>query len=149
MREQKFKTSELLKKLFKTANISRFIKHNRDNMEVVSFDVYLKYLCRERGVLPAHIIKKSGIERTFGHQIFSGVRKPSRDRVIQLAFAFEMNYDETQYLLKIARKSMLYPRIERDAVIIYCLKNALPIHDVQAALFELKHPLLDEVKYSG
>jgi hypothetical protein len=118
-------------------------------MESIPFHVYLHRLCVEKDVLPAHIIKKSGIERTFGHQLFNGNRKPSRDKVIQLAFGFDMDYDEAQTMLKIARKSALYPKIERDAVIIHALKNNLPDGDVQATLSELSLPLLGEVGRDG
>jgi transcriptional regulator with XRE-family HTH domain len=84
-------------------------------MNAVPFHAYINRLCAEKDVLPAYIIKKSGIERTFGHQIFNGKRNPSRDKIILLAFGFDMDYDETQALLKSARKSALYPKIERPS----------------------------------
>ena len=149
MPEQNLRTSELLQRLFRTANINQFIKRHGKSMESVPFHVYINRLCTEKGTLPAHVIKGSGIERTFGHQLFNGKRKPSRDKVIQLAFGFEMDYDEAQTLLKMAGKSALYPRIERDAVIIHALKRKLPLGDVQATLSELSLPLIGEVKNYG
>ena len=113
-------------------------------MDPVSFNTYITALCADKDILPAHVIEKSGIERTFGHQLFNGRRNPSRDKVIQLAVGFEMDYKETQKLLKVARKSALYPKIKRDAVVIYALENKLSIYDIQATLAELSLPVIGE-----
>ncbi len=142
MQDDKITTSTLLQKLFKTSSITRFIKHYDEQMKPTYFSEYLSILCKNRKTISEHVIIKSGIERTYGHQIFNGRRKPSRDKVIQLAFGFGMNYDEAQELLKVARKSPLYPKIKRDAVVIYALKHKLTIGDVQATLCDLTLPLL-------
>jgi hypothetical protein len=149
MQGQTQRTSELLRELLKTANISQFIQRYGKGMETVPFHIYLKRLCTERDSLPAYIIKQSGIERTFGYQLFNGNRKPSRDKVIQLAFGFKMDYDEAQTMLKTARKSALYPKIKRDAVVIHALKRGLSLLDVQATLSELSLPLIGEVARDG
>ncbi len=135
-------TSTLLKRLFKTASIMRFLNHFDREMENVSFDTYITELCIRKNVIPEHVILNGGIERTYGHQLFSGRRKPSRDKVIQLAFGFELTYNETQTLLKAARKSQLYPKIKRDAAVIFALKRKVGIVEFQNMLHDLKLPLL-------
>jgi len=142
MPKEKISTSALLRKLFKTANLESFIKHHSEQFDTVPFHTYINQLCAETGTIPAHVINKSGIERTFGHQLFNGIRKPSRDKVIQLAFGFVMDYEQTQELLKISRHRALYPKIKRDAVIIFALNRGLPVTDVQVTLSELSLPLL-------
>jgi len=142
MSKSKMDTRELLQKLFNTTSVKRFIKRHGGDMLDAPFYTYLKEQCTKRGVSPAQVIVKSGIERTFGHHIFSGRKNPSRDKVLQLAFGFEMNYEETQELLKIARKSNLYPKIMRDAVVIQGLERKLGFNVVQAALAELALPLI-------
>jgi hypothetical protein len=142
MSKEKISTSNLLKRLFKTSSIIRFLRHFDRQMEYVSFDTYLTELCISKNRIPERVILKSGIERTYGHQLFRGKRKPSRDKVIQLAFGFEMNYNEAQELLKAARKSQLYPKIKRDAVVIYALKHGHDVDAVQATLQDLQLPLL-------
>jgi hypothetical protein len=140
--DDKVTTRTLLEKLFKTGSISRFITHNRNHMKRVAFHTYINQLCAEKGTVSERIILKSDIARTYGHQIFSGARKPSRDKVIQLAFGFEMNYEEAQELLKAARKTPLYPKIERDAAIIYALGKRLTAVETQVMLDELSLPIL-------
>jgi hypothetical protein len=140
--DKKITTELLLKRLFKTASISRFLNRYGEYMERAPFHTYVNQLCAARGTVPERIIIKAGIARTYGHQLFSGTRKPSRDKVLQLALAFEMDYNEAQELIRTARKSPLYPRIERDAAIIYALHNKFSMDKTQAMLAELELPIL-------
>ncbi|MCL2634663.1 MAG: hypothetical protein FWD34_09155 [Oscillospiraceae bacterium] len=147
MSVERIPTDTLLQKLLKTTSLNRFFqRYSEDTNSVIEFCEYINKLCTERETLPERVIKKSDIERTYGHQLFNGRRSPSRDKVIQLAFGFEMNYDETQKLLTCARKSTLHPRIKRDAVIIFALENGLDIEAVQDTLFEFSISLLGEKK---
>ena len=49
---------------------------------------------------------------------------------------------EAQEMLKITRKSLLYPRIKRDTVIIYCLHNHVSLVDTESILADLNLPVL-------
>lgn len=147
--EIKIRTSTLLNKLFKTSNLKGFIERNAKNMEIPLFYIYISDLCQTMGQVPERIIKMSSIERTYGHQLFNGTRKPSRDKVIQLAFGFGLDVEETQSLLKIAQKSQLYPKIKRDAVIIYCLNNQKSIIETQGILETLELTLLGGEERNG
>jgi hypothetical protein len=145
MSNENISTTDLLKRLFKTSSLNRFINYCENALDKIPpFHEYINGLCLEKKVPPEHIIKKADIARTYGHQLFTGVRKPTRDRVIQLAFGFEMDYKQTQYMLFITRKSTLHPKIKRDAIIIYAIKNGYDINAVQSALHELSLPLLGE-----
>jgi len=101
-------------------------------------------LCIKQGVKPAHVINESGIYRTHGHQIFNGSRKPTRDKVVQLAFGFKMDLNETNDLLKWAKRSALYARVERDSVIIHALMNKHKFQQVQETLYEMGLPILGD-----
>jgi hypothetical protein len=90
------------------------------------------------------VIQKSGLYRTLGHQLFNGYRKPSRDKVIQIAFGFESDYAEAQEMLKKARMSPLYPRIKRDSVIIHALTHKRSFLETQSLLYEMGLPILGE-----
>ena len=93
-------------------------------------------------LFPEHLIRRANLEKSFGHQLFSGKRKPSRDTVIQLAFAMRASVAQAQEMLKVARKSVLYPRIKRDTVIIYCLHNRVSLLDTEIILENLGLPIL-------
>lgn len=146
---KKNKTSTLLRNIFKAPNLERFIAKNSDEMEIPTFHAYITELCQSKGQVPERIIKQASIERTYGHQLFNGTRKPSRDKVIQLAFGFGLAVDETQKLLRIAQKSMLYPKIERDAAILFCLFNKKDVFETQGILQELGLTLLSGEENHG
>ena len=137
-----FTTSGLLSRLLKTTSIKRFVDHYDEELKSEPFSKYLESLCNEKGMIPSAVLKTANIERTYGLQIFRGIKNPSRDKVIQLAFGFALDVGETQKLLKAADKSMLYSKIKRDAVIIYCLKNSINVTDAQVILSDLQLPLL-------
>ncbi len=136
------KTSTLLRRLFKTPDLERFISNNSEEMKLPRFDAYISELCKAAGHVPEQVIKQAAIERTYGHQLFNGTRKPSRDKVIQLAFGFGLEVDGAQKLLKLAQKSALYPRIKRDAAILYCLNNHKGVIETQCLLQSLGLTLL-------
>lgn len=136
------RTSTLLGHLFKTSSLEQFIKKNEGEIYLQSFSEYITELCKKQGEVPERIIKRANIERSFGHQLFKGTRKPSRDTVLQLAFGFNADVDTAQELLKYARMSALYPRVKRDTAIIYCLHNHFTIVETQRVLHEMELPLI-------
>ena len=97
-------------------------------------------------MLPARVIGQSQIERTYGHQLFNGTRRPSRDKVLQLALGLGLSVEDAQRLLRAAGKSQLYPRLKRDAVILYGIQNKLSILAVQECLTKYGLSLLGEQK---
>lgn len=135
-------TSTFLRKLFSAPDLKQFFLKNEAQMGMPSFSTYISDLCRTMQKIPEQVIKSAGIERTFGHQLFNGTRRPSRDKAIQLAFGLGLDPDGTQELLKIARKNALYPKIKRDAAILYCIKYQKDFFETQSILEELNLTLL-------
>lgn len=140
--DKEVSTDELLELVFKTKTLNKVFETGEKNFNLPSFSEYVSKLALDKGEVVEHIIKRSNIERTYGHKIFSGTRKPSRDTVIQLAFGFKLSVNETQELLRVARKSALYPRVKRDIVIIYCLYNNYSFEKAQMYLNELDLPII-------
>ena len=136
------RTSVLLSRLFKARNFEGFAEENGLESNASPFYLYISNLCLQMDQVPEHIIKQSLIERTYGHQFFNGTRNPSRDKVIQLAFGFGLDVEETQKLLLAAQKSPLYPKIMRDAAILYCINHKNSILETQDLLQDLGLSLL-------
>ena len=134
-------TDGLLSKLSKTNNIGRFIKNNCEAM-LPPLHEHLHNLRADKGESAEAIIKRAEIERSYGHQIFKGTKKPSRDKVIQLAFGLELDLPQTQILLKMANYGELYPKIKRDAAIIFCLNQHKSVLETQEILHDLQLNLL-------
>jgi len=137
-------TNQLLSRLLSTRHFEHFIGRYEELMNIQTLPEYLKELCETREVLPAHVIKKAGIERMYGHQLFNGKRKPTREKTLLLAFGFGLDYNETKVLLEKARKPALHPKIKRDAFIIFALERHFSLNEVQDALYDMGLPILGE-----
>ena len=137
-------TTTLLKKLVNGKSLKGVLDSEAGSFAETPLSEYLRRLCEERDVVPEQIIKKAQIDRTYGHQLFNGTRNPSRDKLIQLAVGFELSLEETQTLLKKAGKSMLYPKIKRDAACIYGISHGMNVMELQELLLSVDVPLLDK-----
>lgn len=137
-------TNTLLNRIINGRDLSKVIERNEEAFEELPASEHLKRLCKERNMIPEQVIKRAQIDRSYGHQIFNGTRIPSRDKLIQLAFGFELSLDETQKLLKTTGKSMLYAKIKRDAACIYGISHKLGVMEVQELLASMDLPLLGE-----
>lgn len=135
-------TDELLALLFKERNLEHFLRRNESAYLTISFSDYLNAWCRKHLEVPEQVIRRANLEKSYGHQLFSGKRNPSRDTVLQLAFAMGADLTQAQEMLRVARRSLLYPRIKRDTVIIYCLHNHISLVNTQIILQDLDLPLL-------
>ena len=102
----------------------------------------IRELCKQRNEPAERVILRAGIERSFGHALFRGDRKPSRDTVLQLAFGFGADVELTQTLLKRAQHSTLHPRVRRDVVISYALMHGKSFEAAQCSLSDYGLPLL-------
>jgi hypothetical protein len=139
-------TSDFLRRLIKTSDLEGFIQRHEGEMDPPVFHDFINDLCTASGQVPEHVIARAGIERTYGHQLFNGTRNPSRDKVIQLAFGMQLDVDAAQKLLQIAQFSPLYPKLKRDAAILYCLEHQLDILELQSLLQTLGLTLLGKRK---
>lgn len=142
MEEHRIDTEKLMQLLMKDRSFSSFMASNAAEMGGPSFEEYLEELRQKKGESAGRIIRRAMIEKSYGHQLFKGSRRPSRDTCLQLAFGFEMDVEETQRLLKTAGKSVLYPRVLRDAAIIYSLHNHVSLLDTQIVLEKLGVPII-------
>lgn len=143
--ENKYNTNKLMEKLLAEGDFSRFLKLNDKKFINVTLKEYINSLLQKKALKPVDIIKKSNIERSYLYQIINGRRLPSRDKIIQLAIAIELNIDETQRFLKVGNKALLYPKVKRDAAIIFCIKNNYDLVKIQEFLHALNMlPLGDQ-----
>lgn len=129
-------TNEMEQEISKADNIYDMIDANRQSFRTEELSEYIGKLLEEKGLKPAESVRNSCLERCYGHQIISGKRIPSRDKLIALSFGMKLSLDETNDLLKISCNRTLYARDKRDAVIIFALINNMDIIKTNELLFE-------------
>lgn len=114
-----------------------FFKNNVYKFQTPDLKKHLHYLLKEKNVTKSHIIKKSTINITYAYHIFAGHKNPSREKLFALSFAFKLNLEETQKLLRHASVMELSVFSLRDAVIIYALVNKYTLMDLNDLLYDL------------
>ena len=115
-------TSKLLTLIRSATTFSEAIAAH-DATEEPNFSAYLYELMTARSLTPKDIVALSGIERSYFYHILSGEKRPGRNMVLRMAFSMGATLNETNHLLKLAGLSDLYPRIRRDAALIFCLQR--------------------------
>ena len=65
------------------------------------------------------------------------MRAPGRDIVLRLALVLALTPEETQRLLRAAQRGALYPRVRRDAAVIFCLNRGLSLLEADDLLRSL------------
>ena len=128
------RTDTLMRRIFKANTLDDMLRQNEASMQALPFNHYLAGLCHERALVPERVIRESEIDRSYGHQLFNGLRQPSRDKALQLAFGLKLSVNEAQELLRVAGKSQLYPRLKRDAIILFALSKSMSVLEVQSLL---------------
>ena len=125
-------TEDLLKTLLRTDEYSQ-LQELKDN-GVVSLAEHLDALLDQKETSKAEVIYRAGLDTVYGYQIFNGTRKPSRDKLLQLAFGFPLTYKETLTLLRIAGVYSLYVRRRRDSIIIFALNKGFSLEQLNELL---------------
>lgn len=128
-------TDELLKELTKADNIDDFLTENKDSFTDVSLSEYLTALLKEKGLIKAEVIKKSELSDIYAYQIFSGVKQPTRDKVLCIAFGMGLTVAETQQLLKSCGLPFLYAKHKRDSIILFALDRKLSVVETNELLY--------------
>ena len=126
-------TEELLAELLAASDPVEFADAHR--ITARTLDEYLAGLLETKGLKRAEVVKRAGLNETFGYQIFKGQRHPSRDKVLQIAFAMGLDLRETNRLLQAAGTNELYCKNRRDAIIIFCLSHGCSLPETDDELY--------------
>lgn len=126
-------TEELLQELLSVSDVRAFADKHRITKRNLSES--LQQLLDEKGLARADVVRKAGLNETFGYQIFMGQRGASRNKVLQLAFAMGLTLRETNRLLQAAGANGLYCKNRRDAIIIFCLDRGFDLQKTDEELY--------------
>ena len=137
-------TGELMNELMKSANISDYLKENSEYMINEELPVYLSNILKKKGFVKSYVIKKSELSEVMGYQIFSGVRNPSRDSLISLRVAMELDVEDVQSLLRVAGFAELYPKMKRDSIIINGIFTNKTVAQINESLYDNDEKTLNQ-----
>lgn len=127
-------TQELFLFLEKSPQLPLAMDGISDNMESISFPSRLSEILRERSMSASELGEAALLSRSFTYQLCSGARAPGRDIVLRIALVLGLSLEETQRLLRSAQRGELYPRVRRDAIVIWCIGKRLSLYDTDEYL---------------
>lgn len=128
-------TNDLQTELISAPDLDRFLAENQDTFYDAGFADFLTNLFEKKGLSKATLAKKAGISNVYLHQIFSGERNPSRNRILCLCFGLTATLEEAQQMLKHGGYAQLCVKNKRDAIIIYTLTHGMSLDEANDLLF--------------
>lgn len=128
-------TDDLTQELMEQADLDRYITENAAYFAKTDLTSVLTRLYKKCGLSKAELARRAGMSEVYLHQVFSGWRRPSRDRLLCLCIGLESELEETQLLLKRMGYAPIYPRLKRDAIIGHGLPHHTPLTEINDKLF--------------
>lgn len=131
-------TDKLLELLRKSGSIDSYLQENSDFLLDCTIKEYLNTLIKDKKLTIAQVSRDSDLSDRYCYQFLSpsNPRNPSREVLISLCIGMHLNLDETQTAMKIAKYAPLYPKDERDSIIIFGIENSQSLMEINNNLYE-------------
>lgn len=126
--------------------LDEFIKSAINNFSDLGLPKFFEDICSTKNIKKSVLIKNSDIDRTYGYQILSGAKKPSRDNILKLCISANLNLDESNKALKLGNVGELYPKNPRDSIIIFGINKNLDLLKIDDLLYNRGFDILGESK---
>ena len=127
-------TQDLSRELMSESNLDAYLSRNQPVFSDEDVANLLNRLYQRTDLSKAALARQAGMSEVYLHQVFSGRRVPSRDRLLCLCIAMGTTLEETQQLLLRTAYAQLYPRLRRDAVISHGLVHGKTLAEINEAL---------------
>lgn len=128
-------TDDLRQALMESEDLDRFLSENKDSFETKECGAALQRLFEGTDISKAELARRSGMSTVYLYQVFSGRRRPSRDRILCLCFGLGCSLESAQELLKKGGYLPLYPKNRRDAIILFALSKGMSLQETNDRLF--------------
>ena len=128
-------TDDMKQELMEQASLDQYITENEAYFVETDLTEVLTRLYEHCGLSKAELARRAGMSEVYLHQVFSGRRKPSRDRLLCLCIGMSTKLEETNLLLKGMGYAPVYPRLKRDAIISHGLLHRTPLAEINDKLF--------------
>lgn len=97
----------------------------------------LRDLLERAGFSIPEWISAADISKSYGYQVLRGERIPGRDILLRTALTLSLELKETQRLLTVGGCGALYPKIRRDAAVIFALNQKMTLLETEELLASL------------
>ena len=135
-------TGDLSQELMNQPNLDQYITENETYFADLDISVFLTKLYEKCGLSKAELARQAEMSEVYLHQVFSGRRRPSRDRLLCLCIGMEASLEETQLLLSQMGYAPIYPKLKRDAIIGHGILHHTPLPEINDKLFSMNEKTL-------
>ena len=97
----------------------------------------LQNLLEQAGLSVPEWIAAADISKSYAYQVLRGERTPGRDILLRTALALRLSLKEVQRLLAVGGCGALYPKIRRDAAVIFALNQHMTLLETEDLLVSL------------
>lgn len=140
--EKRKTTEELMDILQKKKSFEEYLQEMPEFIDT-DLSLYLEQILESKGLKKAEVIRRSQLDRNYAYQIFSGMRKPTRDKLLALGFGMELTVEEMQKTLKISEYPILYVKNKRDSIILFGLERQVGIGELNELLYAMKENIIE------
>ena len=127
-------TSKLFHKLQGRESGKAFLRQERTEPTCAQV---LQGRLEQLGVAASEWIAAADISKSYGYQVLRGERIPGRDILLRTALSLSLGLEETQRLLMLGGCGALYPKIRRDAAVIFALNQKMTLLETEDLLASL------------
>lgn len=129
-------TTEMLEQLKVAESLNDYLEDNDEQLIDSTMSTQLEAALAETGLTKADVLRRAEINDIYGYQLFTGNRKPSRDKLIALCVGMELTTERTQQLLKATGFAPLYAKNKRDSIIFFGIQHKQSVFEINNALYE-------------
>lgn len=120
--------SELLDELKESAcSLDRYLPTHKNIFINEDISSFWNRIINNKNFSKSNIINKADFCYCYFYEVINGRKKPTKDKVVRLALAMEMTFDECQQALRISGRSFLHPKNRRDSIIIYAIEREMTV----------------------
>lgn len=127
-------TDTLHEEIKRINSFSKFWDRHKKQIVHQPLSEYLCELLDKKGLKRSDVVVKTGLDKAYVYQIFAGKRNPSRDKLITIAFGMRLNEGETQRMLRLSGYRELWPKDERDALLLFAIQRGMSLEEVHTEL---------------
>lgn len=127
-------TSKLFHRLRSRESGKAFLRQERTDPTCAQI---LQELLEQTGLSAPEWIAAADISKSYAYQVLRGERIPGRDILLRTALALRLSLKETQRLLAMGGCGALYPKIRRDAAVIFALNQHMTLLETEDLLVSL------------
>lgn len=137
-------TEKLLHAITQASTVSEALRFVEDQSTLTPISQLLGDVLACRQVSPQQLATLIDMERSTLYRLLNGERLTTRNVLLRIALALNMNLEETQTLLRSGHRAELYALVRRDALIIFCIERGYSLEKTETELLRKNEASLYE-----